>query len=313
MSYIYQEDSVELAPEKISVSIDPLHGPTTIFHDVVIASEIVQPYPDGKALKCRDELEAYAWTVEGRWTKAGGHPEDAIISDRADVCGRTTNAHYVKNLKDPKTGRPNRAGVKADIQVFDKRISSELLDSMKKGKKRDVSIGFFFKKDEAPGKVTDGPFMGEDYDYVQRNMFHDHLAIAIDNGRCPSPYCGLGADEAVKRTLTNDPFAGFANWGVCIEKIMAGNPKLTKEQAANICGSLKAKHENAAEQESLQNVAAIAKAILCECGKEDMAATAHGDMNKLRDLVMEGYFSEHVIKSTTKQIDDRIKEILSAL
>lgn len=313
MTYIYQEDNMELKPEKISSTLDPLHGPVTIFHDVIIASEIIQPYPDGKALKSRDELEAYAWTVEGRWTKAGGHPEDAIISDRTDVCGRTTNARYVKNLKDPKTGRPNRAGVRADIQVFDKKISPELLDSMKKGKKRDVSIGFFFKKDETPGKVMDGPFTGEDYDYVQRNMFHDHLAIAIDNGRCPSPYCGLGADEIVKKSLTGDPFAGFANFSECLIKVKEKNPKLSDESAVKICGSLKAKHEDIIDFEKTQNVSALLKAALCEIEKNEGKMKETGELDKLKDLVLEGYFSEHTIQSTKKQIDDKIKEILDQL
>ena len=72
---------------------------------------------------------------------------------------------------------------------------------MKKGLKPDVSIGFFFSKDETAGTVDAGTLKGEAYDYIQRHMFHDHLAVAIDAGRCPSPLCGLGAD-ALNQKLT---------------------------------------------------------------------------------------------------------------
>jgi len=312
---VYQEDRAELTPERISTADDPVHGPITVFHDVVIASEMVQPYPDGKALKSRDELEAYAWTVEGRWVKAGSHPEDAIISTRVDVNGRTVNAHFVKNLKDPKTQRPNRAGVRADIQIFNKKVSPELLEGMKAGTRRDVSIGFFYTADNTAGTVADGPFQGEAYDYVQRSMFHDHLAVGLNNkdGRCPSPYCGLGADAITSKSLTNDPFAGFKNWDVCISKVMAENPKLSKEAAANICGSLKKKHEDAVDFGKMQNILAIAKAILIEIDRETGALEKSGELEKVKEINLDKFLSEYTIQATAKQIDAKIKELLGEL
>lgn len=242
MKLIYGEDKAALAAERISDGTDPVHGPTTTFHGVVIASEIIQPYEDGRALKDAKELEDYAWTVEGRWCISKNHPEDAIISDRDQVCGKTSNASYVKNLKDPKTGRPSRKGVRADVTVFNKRIDADLLKEMKEGKKPDVSIGFFYTRDDTKGEVADGPFKGEKYDYVQRRMFHDHLAIGIDKGRCPSPYCGLGADEMAKK-VTGDPFAGFPDWEACVKEVGSKNPKLSKGAVEGICGKLKAEHE----------------------------------------------------------------------
>jgi len=237
----YMEDKVAFKPERVSTGKHIVHGDTTIFHDVVIASEMVQPYPDGKALKSRDELEAYAWTVDGRWIIAGGHPENPIISSRDEVSGRTVNARYVKDLKDPKTGRPCRAGVRADVEVFNSKISPADLEAMTNGTKADVSIGFFFDKDDSPGTLEDGPFKGEAFDYVQRSMFHDHLAVAIDNGRCPSPFCGLGADELPNNA--SDPFAGFMNFNECLSTVKSENKGLSEEGAQKICGSLKAKHE----------------------------------------------------------------------
>jgi hypothetical protein len=242
-SLIYQQDSIRLDADRISEEKHPVFGDMTVFHNVVIASEMVQPYKDGKALKHRDELEAYSWTVDGRWIIVGGHPEDAIISDRAQVGGRTMNPRYVKNLKDPKTQRPNRAGVVADIQVFNNKISKQQLDDMKSGKKADVSIGFFYMKDEKAGTVEDGPFKGDAYDYVQRNMFHDHTAVGLEDGRCPSPYCGLGADQ-IADALANDPFSGFSSFKDCLSKVKKENPDLSDESVKKICGKLKAEHES---------------------------------------------------------------------
>jgi hypothetical protein len=127
------------------------------------------------------------------------------------------------------------------VEVFNSKIAPADLEAMLKGTKADVSIGFFFDKDDSPGTLEDGPFKGEAFDYVQRSMFHDHLAVAIDNGRCPSPFCGLGADELP--FSASDPFSGFQNFGECISKVKNENKGLSDEGAQKICGSLKAKHE----------------------------------------------------------------------
>jgi len=246
MRTIYQQDQVKLDASRITNYNHPAFGDTTVFHDVVIASEIVQPYDDGKAWKPREELEAYAWTVDGAWVIVGSHPPEGIISDRGQVSGRTVNPHYVKDLLDPKTKRPCRAGVRADIEIFNEKVPKNTLDDMKNGKKQDVSIGFFFSKDEISGMVEDGPFKGDAYDYVQRNMFHDHLAAGIDNGRCPMPYCGLGADE-LNKNIVGDPFAGFPDFDACVTQMTKpkkeGGQGYSEETARKVCGALQAKHE----------------------------------------------------------------------
>ncbi|MDQ1279487.1 MAG: hypothetical protein QG670_749, partial [Thermoproteota archaeon] len=56
---------------------------------------------------------------------------------------------------------------------------------------RDVSVGFTFKQDSTPGI-----WRGQPYDYVQRDIFLQHVAGAISKGRCAFPFCGLGADES---------------------------------------------------------------------------------------------------------------------
>ena len=248
----YQEDNFKLDAERITEENHPIFGDMTIFHGVVIASEIVQQYDDGMAFKPREELKKYAPYVDGRWVILGSHPSNGIISERDQVSGRTVNPRYVKDLIDPTSKRPNRAGVRADIQIFNDMATKTQLDNMKNGLKADVSIGFFFSKDDSPGTVEADSCKGQTYDYIQRDMFHDHTAACIDNGRCPSPYCGLGADEIGQR-ITGDPFGGFSDFGSCVDKIMK-EQGVDKEAASKICGSLKAKHEDSkVEEELLRN------------------------------------------------------------
>lgn len=246
MRTIFQQDQIKLDTERITSYKHPVFGDITVFHDVVIASEMVQPYEDGRAYKSRDELEKYAPYVDGRWVIVGAHPVEGIISERDQVSGRTINPRYVKDLNDPKTKRPCRAGVRADIEIFDGKVPPQTLADMKNGKKQDVSIGFFFSKDETPGVVETDSCKGEEYDYVQRNMFHDHLAAGLDNGRCPMPFCGLGADE-LNKSLVGDPFSSFPDFGACVTSMTKpkseGGQGYSEEVAKKVCGKLQSEHE----------------------------------------------------------------------
>lgn len=159
------------------------------FKDVVLVREGVQQYSDGRALKDAAELEKYAPYANG-WAVAGAHPPEKILTRVDDIAGETRNSHFVKDLLDPKTNRRNIRGVKADLVINKSRIDAQMLEDLKSGKKNDVSVGFLFDGDPTPGLWN-----GEAYDYVQRNMFPNHLAFGIERGRCPSPYCGLAADE----------------------------------------------------------------------------------------------------------------------
>ena len=277
MKVIYQQDSFTLDAERISDEKHPVFGDMTVFHGVVIASEIVQKYNDGMAFKSRDELEAYAWTVDGAWVVVGGHPADGIVSQRDQVAGRTVNVRYVKDLLD-ETKRPHRAGIRADVQMFNEKIPPELLKDMKNGVKSDVSIGFFFSKDDTPGVVEQDSCKGQEYDYVQRDMFHNHLAAGIDNGRCPSPLCGLGADE-MRKMLVGDPFAGFEDWGACVAGVKAKNSDLTDEQAKAICGKLKSEQEDNNVEDDLMGKAGKRLRLLLEEQLEEL----RGEMDAVKE------------------------------
>lgn len=179
---------------KVTERKDPTFGPVTVFHDVVLAREIVQPFNiDGKTLmayKSADELEQYWRWVEGRWAIAGHHPSTPVIVSPDDIAGRTVNIRFVKNLIDhAKTERPNIRGILGDLEVFNDRVAPEILAGMKDGSLPDVSIGYLYAKE-----MNKGSWNGSDYDFCQVNMFHDHLAFGIRKGRCSFPYCGVGAD-----------------------------------------------------------------------------------------------------------------------
>ena len=234
----FEYDHVSLDTAKIENRNDPVHEPLTVFKDVVISREIIHAYTDGIAYKPADELKNAAWTAEGMWAIAGAHPKDAIIMNRDEIHGRTVNARFSKSLIDPKTKRPNNKGIVADLEIFNNKVSPEILADMKEGKRHDVSIGFFFSRDETPGMISeDGhPLKGGVYDYVQRKMTINHTAFALEAGRCPMPFCGVGADE-IAMHITGDPFGGYKNFGECVAK------NQDKDNPEAYCGAIKAKTE----------------------------------------------------------------------
>jgi len=165
----------------------------------VIASEIVHPYPEGLAYKPADELEKAAWTAEGRWVKILSHPDSALLQKASDIYGKIENVKFAKDLIEPKTKRPMRRGIKADVKWFKDRVPSDVIAKIKSGDLRDVSIGFTYEEDRTPGEWN-----GSKYDYVQRNIFIDHLAAPIEAGRCPGPICGIAVDSVVKLKVEQD-------------------------------------------------------------------------------------------------------------
>lgn len=183
----------------------------------VIASEIVHKYADGWAYKPADALErmtrfAQRCPIPVHIMK---HPEMGVIMDGDAIAGRVDNFEFVKNLMDPKTQRPMRRGVRADIHWYKQYTDEKILDEIRQGILKDVSIGFFFKRDATPGEWN-----GMDYDYVQTHILANHVAAPVPVGRCPAPYCGIGGDTALpgKIEIAVDPFAEYTSFEDCVEK-----------------------------------------------------------------------------------------------
>lgn len=183
-----------------------------IAKDAVIASEIVQRYPDGLAYKPADELEKTVWTFDGRWVTILKHPDTRLLQRTSDIYGRVENPRFVKDLIDQKTKRPCRRGIRADIKWFKDRVPADVQERIKIGDLRDVSIGFTYDEDR-----TQGEWEGQKYDYVQRNIFGDHLAAPVEAGRCPGPVCGIGVDAIIKIGL--DPYKSVEDLPEAVKKL----------------------------------------------------------------------------------------------
>lgn len=65
---------------------------------------------------------------------------------------------------------------------------------------KDVSIGFVYTEDWTPGEWN-----GQKYDFIQRDIVINHVAVGVPKGRCPSPLCGLSVDMATI-TVGADPW-----------------------------------------------------------------------------------------------------------
>jgi hypothetical protein len=184
----------------------------------VLAREMVQPYPEGKAYKPADELEKSAWTGEGRWVAILKHPDTGLLMNRNDVKGRIENTRFAKDILDPKTKRPMVRGIRGDIRWFKKLMPPTLIDDIKSNKIRDVSIGFTYDEDRTPGE-----FEGEKYDFAQRNIFIDHVVAPCEVGRCPSPFCGIGVDSVLKNDADRLFKIGLDPWEETEEYIRSGH------------------------------------------------------------------------------------------
>ena len=171
----------------------------------VIASEIVQQYDNGRAYKPDTELEMMAENAElvgSKPIKILTHPNidtNYLIQKQSDVFGKVTNFRFVKNLLDAKTQRPCRRGVLADFWWNKKVTPANVIEDIVSNKMRDCSIGFSFDVDASPGE-----FNGAKYDYVQRNIYLDHVAAPIPAGRCPGPICGIGYDSKALNQMSFD-------------------------------------------------------------------------------------------------------------
>lgn len=215
----------------------------------VIASEIVHQYKEGWAYKPAEELEKAAWTADHRWVKILSHPETALLQTAKDIYGVVENPKFVKNLMDPKTKRPCRKGIRADVRWFKDKVPEPVIEQIKNGEKRAVSIGFTYEEDATPGE-----FQGTKYDFIQRNIFIDHIAAPIEEGRCPGPLCGIAVDSALK--VAHDPFAEYESFEDCVAK------NQDKEDPEAYCAEIKRKTEG--EDLSAEEKAAIDKCPICK-------------------------------------------------
>lgn len=203
-----------------------------VIYNVPLTGEIVQEYHDGAALKSWDEVKKISTkNVPATFM----HPEIEGIHMLVDEMSTVEKSeHVIGFLTKPSLDRKDVVKEKklySDI-VIKRTDSTKHIESKLEAKEMvDVSIGFQFTKDSTPGELN-----GKSYDYVQRNIKLDHLAVLIDDegtvhqGRAPAPTYGIGADkkdEDDKMSKGKDAFDTEIN--TFISQLITDNPALGKK------------------------------------------------------------------------------------
>lgn len=146
----------------------------------IFTRESILPFFDGKAYRSAQELKDAAWTLEGAWIVAYNHIESVFLTNRKDICGKAENIKFCEKIN----------GLIGDTRFFKAKCDQIFLNAIKDGKLKDVSVSYFCEDIFVPGE-----FAGENYDFMQRNFMFGHVAAGIQEGRCPSPFCGMAVDS----------------------------------------------------------------------------------------------------------------------
>ncbi len=135
------------------------------------------------------ELADSLFTFQNSWVVTEKHPEPlvSIVTNRKDIKGRLTNVRLDADAVDPKARRS--PAVRANVHLLKKTLNPRFIEDLKSGARRDVSVGFTYDTEQQPGEWN-----GEKYDFVQRNILINHVAVGVPVGRVRAPFIGLGCD-----------------------------------------------------------------------------------------------------------------------
>jgi|GEM_PF-3485974 len=146
----------------------------------IFTRESILPFNDGRGYRPAKELEDAAWTLEGAWVVTYDHILTVFPMSREDIRGRVENVKFDVGIQ----------GIKGDIRFIKALCDQALLDNVKQGNLKDVSVAYF-----SEDVFESGKFAGEPYDFIQRNFMFGHVAAGVPEGRCPSPFCGMNVDS----------------------------------------------------------------------------------------------------------------------
>ena len=189
-----------------------------VIFNVPLTGEIVQEYDDGFAFKPAEEiLKIDVQNIPVTFL----HPDDHLEQmDTKQVAEKSLGF-----LRKPSLDRKETYSKKklyADMVIFRNERTEILEEKLSNDEGIDVSIGFTANYD-----ITPGTALGKDYDFVQRNIALDHLAILMDEegfiyeGRASyKAGYGIGADQAnIKRKVDEK----------IIEKTLSDNKKMASD------------------------------------------------------------------------------------
>jgi len=213
--------------ETANVDADALNMTETADYlavDAVIAREGVFPFHEGKIYRPAKVLERAALLQTEmplilRLDLA--HPPEGVVMTTKDIMGTA----YVEEFKDAK--------IKARLTINKKVAPQSLIDAVKRGELRDVSIGYYHVFEEKEGNWNE-----HKYDLVETDLKLDHVAI-VEKGRCSLPLCGIGVDQP-QPEVGNDPFGRWKGFNDCVQWQMK-HKGLPKKNAEKLCGWLQAR------------------------------------------------------------------------
>jgi hypothetical protein len=136
----------------------------------VLAREGILRYAQGRAYRAADELQKSLFTFEGAWVVSGKHPDTWVLMDPEMIGGRVDNVEW---------DAQNRL-VRGRVHLLKSKVSADFLAAVKAGVLSKNSIGFMYEEDWTPGS-----FNGERYDFVQRKILVDHVAVGVPLPRDP--------------------------------------------------------------------------------------------------------------------------------
>jgi len=150
------------------------------FRDVVFTKEMVQQYSNGKHYKPAEELKKALDSLRGKPVTAYVHPPEKVVTSLAQQVGYIV---FDSVKWDKKGKRPY-----GDVFIKKELKNKQLIEDTKKGRLKDVSVGFRCSEVKQPGT-----FMGEHYDIRQENFFFDHLALVMQGRAGSEDGVGLNA------------------------------------------------------------------------------------------------------------------------
>ena len=152
---------------------------------IILAKEMVQRYrfrnDDGSI------REEYHFKPYGELKAAiDGVDKVHMIVEHLDSWGDLDTVGYVKDL----VADDNLRAIRGMGYFIRARCPEELQAILDKAEKIGVSIGFRAELGEG------GVWNGKSYDYTQKNIILDHLAVTLKSiPRCPLPACGVNVEE----------------------------------------------------------------------------------------------------------------------
>lgn len=192
----------------------------------VLAREGVLRYAQGRAYRAADELQKSLFTFEGAWVVGGKHPETWVLMDPELIGGRVDHVEW---------DAENRL-VRGRVHLLKAKVSADFIAAIKAGVLSKNSIGFMYEEDWTPGL-----FNGEQYDFVQRKILVDHVAVGVPLPRDPG--CTLGVDSAeVSAGVTLSLKADVSKQQTMAEEQLKGAflvPELVVERSRKLLGSLR--------------------------------------------------------------------------